>query len=1116
MPYRTVPVTGRVPTPMGDVAQQATLYFRLSGFDIAGDAVILPSIDPVVLDVDGNLPEEFELYVNAEGLRGTTYTAEAVWMETTPSGRIRRSQHLPRFQIDGLEESCDLAELLAQDLPEEPAAAYWGAITQAQHAEMVAARASVEQIAAEFGDLDSAMGAINAAVADAESGAAAADASADRAEIAADVAMTSADTYASTALGIAGTTVGDHFNVAGTLSYARYRHDAGGVATLLFRSPTQQAVDVLQEEALSVLRPTPSAENFGGNLFNSPTAMVAALASVSYPNVDDEAVIRISPLTLGEQTVVSTREAAPVQVGDVIRASVLGRLIDAAVQGTNQIAIYLVPMNDSYAAISGLANLFSINTLTAAEARFAIDYTVTDSRVRFVRAAIARNPAYGDVTGRMEFRQLSTQNLTRGAGLPERLTEIEGQLADLADQVEPIDMIARQTLVFLSSDMDDPGEWTTTQTLSPTAGAPVAASVAVASGVLTFTDLSGAGYVIATQRETFVPVAGSTYRLTIRARLVGATVLGVDQMRMQFNLLDSNYGSPTYVLRTLDLTEDWQEFSLDYTAGETPPAFMRASTYKMNTYSDATGEIEIDLFEIYDLTNGARIPQRLAALEAGGGGGGAAAPTTNRGIAPIALAMAQAAVGVRQGTFGRAPIINTMANWFIVQPHERVAHYRQTVAATKWDMSYLTTATEAIFMLLAGQTAVFFAAAGFAGLGGNTMTVTGPAVVRANAQAAGSVFMTVDIATGVVTTTAAPIKAVSILTGGQSNANLWYFYGGPGGFQEAMRNASWMTEGLLDDEFNFIQGATGGTAILKASVADGATNYWYDDDLDAHGPALTTCLDAITAAVAAGQPAPECIYWAQGESDAYPLEISLITKSQMKSAVETVWGIIRAHCISEGATDPQFMVVGIGAHDSIAIRRHGISWARQVYQDAVADTAYAHMVAQAYDVPRGWDDIHYAEVGYHLLGKRFARAYANLFHGADYDLGPTVTGVAVTEDRRNVTVTVASAGSTLAMPPGNAAHGLSIGGASPDYPGGAPCGFAILSSTGARIPIVRAEIGASTIRLVTEVDIPAGATLHHPAGYFPEHRTHDFVRDAQLDTTMRWPGLPLMDHAAVI
>lgn len=100
MALTMIPVTGRLPTPLDGTAQAITLHFRLSGLDLSQGEAVLPVVEPVALDENAELPDGFALFANSAGLRGTTYTGEAVWIEVTPRGRLQRSIPLRRFQVD--------------------------------------------------------------------------------------------------------------------------------------------------------------------------------------------------------------------------------------------------------------------------------------------------------------------------------------------------------------------------------------------------------------------------------------------------------------------------------------------------------------------------------------------------------------------------------------------------------------------------------------------------------------------------------------------------------------------------------------------------------------------------------------------------------------------------------------------------------------------------------------------------------------------------------------------------------------------------------------------------------------------------------------------------------
>ncbi|MCB5411771.1 phage upper tail fiber protein [Pseudogemmobacter faecipullorum] len=124
-------ITGRVVLPTDAPAKAAEVTFTLSGFDTEGADVVLPATERAPLKQDGSLPDDFGLWPNIEGLRGTSYRATARWTEVCRSqGTIPRDAVLGDFVI-GDQPSYALPDLLLIKPP--PGLAATVVLTQAQY-----------------------------------------------------------------------------------------------------------------------------------------------------------------------------------------------------------------------------------------------------------------------------------------------------------------------------------------------------------------------------------------------------------------------------------------------------------------------------------------------------------------------------------------------------------------------------------------------------------------------------------------------------------------------------------------------------------------------------------------------------------------------------------------------------------------------------------------------------------------------------------------------------------------------------------------------------------------------------------------------------------------------
>jgi hypothetical protein len=469
---------------------------------------------------------------------------------------------------------------------------------------------------------------------------------------------------------------------------------------------------------------------------------------------------------------------------------------------------------------------------------------------------------------------------------------------------------------------------------------------------------------------------------------------------------------------------------------------------------------------------------------------------------------------------GRAPWVVSTTKWQPFQPAHQTSTLRVTAAA-KFDCSYMIdgsvvhlTAAAAV-QLYAGDGATFW------GKTENSVSIpiNGAATVSC---IGGNIAVNVWQGTPTWSTISAPIPEATILLAGQSQMVRFYEEGGVGGFVRGVRDIDWMTEDVtaevpdINVAFAFWNGADGGTALDYRSIgeADNPDKWWYNYLTATNGPALTNCLDQIDLLIAAGHPAPEYVFWAQGESDAGTLQTGALTEAQYLETLKTVLGIIRTKLIDEGASDPQFILSMLGSWDQTPLAK-GICAARAAHLQAVSDLAYAHQGPELYDLGRDNNEIHLNEIGNREHGYRLARHWSFLENASAYDFGPEIDSAVSSNGGLTTTVTISGTG-TLDFPAGNATLTVSRAGDA-DFMGGAPFGFAIQRiSDGLMRDIPTATISGSTVILTTSVDVSSGHRVVFPCGYFPDVRDGAFVRDRQSNRTTGNRGLPLRTSAVAI
>ena len=440
-----------------------------------------------------------------------------------------------------------------------------------------------------------------------------------------------------------------------------------------------------------------------------------------------------------------------------------------------------------------------------------------------------------------------------------------------------------------------------------------------------------------------------------------------------------------------------------------------------------------------------------------------------------------------------AAVVSGGANAYQLQPVYTQAMLQTSGTATVIDCSHVIAGSSVTMYLRAGDKVIAGNGRTFIGRAGGMATASAASVVRVIVISVN--LIAIEEISGTAPTYAASDAisyAHSIARGGQSNALRAHSFGGIGGFTRGARASGWL-DTAVTASIKWIDGATGGTAIDKRSVADGATNYWWDAVLGETGPALDTFMSEVADAVSAGAPIPAVTLWTQGESDASALISGALTVAQMTETIRDVWLYIRATYPSM-----KFIVNMIGSHDNRALDR-GANAARVAYLDAIDAEVFATQGVELYDLPRSEGEIHYLEMGYAILGAREARAWSNVVLAQDNTLGPQVTSALLSDGGNTVTLTVDWGGPAYVQEP------LEI---FADQPFGIYALAAGDDASEAPVPFTSGRISGSTIVLTSEVDL-TGGRVGGPWGYAANVRFGRTIRDYQYDSVHDWPGQPL-------
>ncbi|WDA11399.1 hypothetical protein [Paracoccus marcusii] len=463
-----------------------------------------------------------------------------------------------------------------------------------------------------------------------------------------------------------------------------------------------------------------------------------------------------------------------------------------------------------------------------------------------------------------------------------------------------------------------------------------------------------------------------------------------------------------------------------------------------------------------------------------------------RRMSPIAPIRAASAVSGPSVFGSLQPVPVAGPEPYQIQPyHQRGAFQIQGVNGVI-DCSNMIPGTQAEIYMRSGDRVVAGAGRSYIGRAGGTATATGVSVVRVSAMFADLYIE--EIAGPAPTYTATigahlPIDRMLVM-GGQSNANLFFRNGGIGGFSWGLRN--WL-QTPARTSVQWVNGATGGSALDRRSVNAGSENYWWDAIAGAPGPCMTTFTDAADAAVAAGGPAPSFVIWSQGEADAGAIQVGLLTTAQMTSTIRAVWGYIRARY-----PGIRILACPLGSHDDRNPDR-GANAVRVAYLRAIEAESWAFHGAEFYDLQRPEDDIHYLGQSYAVLGARLARIWANVALGQTNSLGPRVTSSVVGAGGRSVNLLVDWGGAAF-TPTMARVNGATPFGIYALAPGADP--------VTAPIPLMSVEVSGGVIRIASTFDL-TGHQIGGVWGYMADARMGHIIRDTQLDPYHLMPGQPL-------
>jgi hypothetical protein len=206
-------------------------------------------------------------------------------------------------------------------------------------------------------------------------------------------------------------------------------------------------------------------------------------------------------------------------------------------------------------------------------------------------------------------------------------------------------------------------------------------------------------------------------------------------------------------------------------------------------------------------------------------------------------------------------------------------------------------------------------------------------------------------------------------------------------------------DSIRPDSFNFLfHGATGGSALLEEN--NGSTGYWVGTTPEAYTRWVNIANHAKKVGTVDG------IIWDQGTQDAGALTSGSTTRSEYKTALQTLFSNMR----SVVGNVPIF-IVPIGARGDGDVAGYQII--REIQQEMESENSYVHLTPEKFDLPLD-DSVHLDDDnGYYVLAKeRVSRKVLDV-------LGETVSGgvdgpsiISVTRSGATITITISHDGGT--------------------------------------------------------------------------------------------------------
>lgn len=457
-------------------------------------------------------------------------------------------------------------------------------------------------------------------------------------------------------------------------------------------------------------------------------------------------------------------------------------------------------------------------------------------------------------------------------------------------------------------------------------------------------------------------------------------------------------------------------------------------------------------------------------------------PSTGSGsLSVVALDRTRIALPVPDLNFDRlayAPVAAADVQYQSVMPQSQV---NLSGLTGRLDLTHMIAGTMLTVVgpgsVYAGDSAVFQMSGG-----ANLLTLESGEAARIESVAGALHVFASNGSTLAYSTITAPIHDYSVVCGGQSHARYFIARGGVGGLMRGLRDSTWLSA-ALDLDINFIDGATGGSAIDRRSSD---TNYWWDAGAGTPGPALTNFLAQVGSAVSGGQPQPSACLWMQGEADTAAVQSGAISIDELAATIDAVFSHIQSQV--DFPPEFRFIITQIGTSRISTQQRIAASGVRIAYQSVIDSRPDTVLGPEVYDLPQEVDDIHLNGKGCFLWGYRMARCVANEIFGQANSLGPTISSVAnAGGSLLNIAIVSRSGSPTSA--PGNLGRNIDDG----PY----PWGHMAIDENDEMVPALygyRDTLGRPLLVFKRPV---AGLRIVFPAGYFPEVAEGRYDKDSQ-------------------